>query len=587
MAIKATAVDRSKFRAKCNTDTGFAARYLFEFNYDEEMGLDGVPIRINRPNGGIRRDGPHKEMADFVDLNEPELLILTPRGSYKTSLIKCRIGRSVLCDRDTTILYCMKTEKMAKSKVKDMGRMLLSPKVKENYGNVKGKTWSSTQLFLSGRSHNVDQSSPNIQACGVEQGITGSHYNIIVVDDIVDWDTVKNPDQIEATKDFFTSLIPILAPGGTIIVVGTRYVDSDLYGYIIRELKNFKILRLDCGMKVQRDESGSWSLEGEPTYPHLTEKVLQQKFAQMNNPSDFVSQYMNEIMSSAEQLFVREQFQSIPRWEEWMGQLSGYILTDSATTQNVNSCYSALAFVGLDFRDHAYLLDLRVGRMKPYEFVQNFINLLVVWGPKVFIKGCTFENIALNDTYRAMIVNDCREQGLSPRLIGIPRGGAGADKKDRRIEKLQGRFASGRFHVVGTVPRTFNDLGKTVELWNPEGWMGEETLFPQPSGELVNQFILHPRYGRKDIADCLADIDTMDRIGKRYCNPAPKPSNHVNWGRTKPAPGTGMPIVPATMNINGIERIVNVATGPPGQGESWWDQANDRVSRRGTGSSPF
>ena len=56
-----------------------------------------------------------------------------------------------------------------------------------------------------------------------------------MVDDIVDWDTVKNEDQIATTLEFFTSLIPILAPGGTIIIVGTRYADQDLYGYIIRE----------------------------------------------------------------------------------------------------------------------------------------------------------------------------------------------------------------------------------------------------------------------------------------------------------------------------------------------------------------
>lgn len=583
--IAATLEETAQFRAKCSRDTGFAARYLFEFNYDTAKGEDGTMVQVNRPNGGIRRDGPHAQMTEFIDADGSAKLMLAPRGSYKSSILESYCCRRVLQDRDTTILYVMKTEDMAKTKLRDMRRLLAMDRVVEVYGQALAPRGNMTEVFVEGRSGNVAHNSANIQACGVGQSFTGSHYGVIILDDVVDWESVRTAEQVEKTLYFFKMVIYLLDPGGVIIVNGTRYVDQDLYGHIIRNLERFQILSLDCGMQVKRDDAGKYYLEGEPVYPHLTRDHLQDFFDSMDNPADFVAQMCNSIMSSAEQLFRREHFQYIPRWEDWMGNCSGYILTDTAASTSKTACYSVAALVGLDYRDHAYLFDLRVGRMKPYEFVQHFVDMLDKWGSLINVHGCLFENIALNETYRAMITDECRRRGLNPNLISVPRG-LGDDKKERRIEKLQGRFSNGRFHVVGTIPTSFNDLGKTIELWNAEGWRTEDDLFPKPDGELVKEFVFWPRYSKNDIADALADIDSVDRTGKRYCTPAAKSSfeNALN----RPPRGAGRPLCPVQMKVNGITRVVDIAVQPSTvptaspQG-SWWDQVGTQQRPTGSG----
>ena len=573
--VQATQEDISLFRSRAASDTGFYARHIAEFDYDETEGEDGFPVKGNRPHGGIRATGAHRESTDFLDKPGGRKLILEPRGSYKSTKLENFCCRHVSRDRDTTILYMMATQSMAESKVRDMGRILLSDRSRKTFGDLKGKKWKDDAIFVSGRSHNVAENAPNIKAVGRDTDFTGSHYRIIILDDIVNWDNVRNSEQIQKTLDVFKMVIPLLDPGGILIVCGTRYVDPDLYGHIIRNMPSFDVLHKGCGMKVRRDEAGKWFLEGEPTYEHLTKEHLEQVFETMcleGNPADFVSQYQNEIMSSAEQQFTRQQFRVMRRYEPWLDDCRGYILTDTATSVSDQACYSVAALVLLDFRDNAYLVDLRVGRMKPWEFVGEFVDLVEKWSPRIMINGATFEKIGLNDTYQAMITEELRKRGRSIRIIGISRGTAD-DKKERRISRVQGRFSSGRFWVVDDPSiRTYLDLGQSLVLFDPEGYKDEDGI-PWPDGELVKEFVFFPRYGRNDIADAIADIDATDAQGKRYCAPAPK--SFETEERYKRLQGVTSPVMPVQMDINGITRIINAAESQNGsvQGGDWWDLA--------------
>lgn len=580
--IKATQEEMALFRRRAATDTGFYCRHIAEFNYDEVEGPDGVPVKGNRPHGGVRATGAHRESTEFLDKRGTRKLILEPRGSLKSTKLEGYCARLVSADRDTTILYMMETEELASTKVRDIGRILMSERSQSTFGPMKGKKWSDSQLFVSGRSTNVAENAANIKATGRDSAFTGSHYRVIILDDIVTWDNVRNADQIQKTLDVFKMCIPLLDPGGILIVCGTRYVDQDLYGHIIRNLPQFDVLHKGCGMEAIRHEDGRWDIVGEPAYEHLTEKHLREQFETMcqeGNPADFVSQYQNVIMSSAEQLYTRPQFRVLRRYEQWLDDARGYILTDTAVSQSEQACYSVAAMILLDYRDIAYLVDLRVGRFKPWEFVGEFMDLVRKWSPRVFLGGATFERIALNETYRAMITEELRKSGQSLEFIPISRGSSD-DAKDRRISRLQGRFSGGRFYVVDDPNmRHYLDLGKSKSLFDPEGYLDENGL-PWPDGELVKEFINFPRYSRNDIADALADMDATDANGKRFCSPAPK--TRASEARYRQTAGIRTPIAPVSMDINGITRVIDAAQygAQPNQSADWWDLAYEETMRK-------
>jgi len=70
-----------------------------------------------------------------------------------------------------------------------------------------------------------------IETFGIEKQPTSRHYDVIILDDVVNETNVTSADIIQKTKDKFRLLTSLLvAPSNPIYVIGTRYHFNDLYG---------------------------------------------------------------------------------------------------------------------------------------------------------------------------------------------------------------------------------------------------------------------------------------------------------------------------------------------------------------------
>ncbi len=519
--------DWSKVDAKrCLTDTGYLARELLGFDYDhnEETG------EITRP-GGIYPTGPHQEMVEFLDTNDGKhKQLMCPRGARKTSILVAFCVRHILANPNIRILYAMQTHTEAGRTVQQVRDILEHNKgIAALFGDIRGdsKNWRSSQFTVGNRS-NVALREPTMMAGGIGKTVTGSHPDIILLDDMVDWTNIGTPEAIDKPIIYLKLCFPLLEKGGLIVECGTPYDESDIHHHVKNELSTtFSRLEVNCGMEIMSDGKGDYELIGEPTFPHLTESFLKAELERMG-PTDFAANYCLKCASPENQLFFREHFK-ISTWQKWMSTLSGYILTDTATSDNKTSNLNVIALVLMGHDDTAYLADMRVGIWKPDDFVENLLDMTMQWRPRCRLHLQTLENVSLNHVYRAVIEQRARERQIPIRLVGIPRGVGHAAKKDR-IKRLQPRFVSGKFIVLNTVPEKVMVRGKEKVLFNPNGWQSEtgELL---PDGMLVDQFI-RPNSKLKDIPDCLADIEASDSDRRRICVPSPKPA----WqdGRSEP-----------------------------------------------------
>src|SRR3990167_3115988 len=60
----------------------------------------------------------------------------------------------------------------------------------------------------------------------------------LFLDDILDDSVLGTPEQVEKTMNFYRKILDLLKrPDGKLTVVGTRWHDRDLYGHIIKNLK--------------------------------------------------------------------------------------------------------------------------------------------------------------------------------------------------------------------------------------------------------------------------------------------------------------------------------------------------------------
>lgn len=190
---------------------------------------------------------PFHDLIDNVLLSESRYKkILIPRNHLKSSDVMAWILWSILRNPDISILYESSIYEQAKKYLAEMRHHLESPKWVELFGDWKGSPWADSKLQVSTRQK--IQPAPTVSASGVDKSQTGQHYDLIVLDDIVDEKNSKTKELREKVINRYKQALSLLRPGGVIVLVGTRWDRDDLYGWIDsqQEIKNlFESVLLD------------------------------------------------------------------------------------------------------------------------------------------------------------------------------------------------------------------------------------------------------------------------------------------------------------------------------------------------------
>lgn len=517
--------DRAHLRHLCETDTFFLARDILGHTwslveYEDENGRKRGGT-FDGDEWGISRLTPHKDMVEFLDGPELNKLLLCPRSSYKSTLIVVKCVQRILQNPNIRILYAMKVYEEAQKKVEAIKEIFEANELLiELYGDFQTRKWSSKRFTVATRTRR-GMHNPTVEAGGVDKSNTGNHYDLGVLDDLVDKKNVQTATGLLSVDNYVEEVEPLIDPGCEKWFIGTRYHELDKYGKIKREQsQDFAIFEIGCGYRIVADGDGGEEMvptpenvEDKPLYPHLTRPVLEAKWRSMGTRA-WTSQYENKILSGAQAVFHRKQFQFI-QWEDWMETFRAYLLVDTATKKEEDGCFSCVHVVAMDSIHNAYLLDSIMGRWQPNTVVERIFEMHELWEQRVPIGGVLMEEVTMNRVFSAMIENEGRTRQTRINLIPTKRG-ISEGTKDERIMGLQYRFAHKQFFVVDTCNRYYQDAGQTLVYFDPNGFKDEsgETM---PGGELVDQFVQFPAWGRKDAADAMADIEATDSKGRRIC----------------------------------------------------------------------
>ena len=188
---------------------------------------------------GYRIDEPHWNILKHYEQAQ-ETLDLAPRGCGKT-----RIGNIGYCawlaanNPNIRILIVSDTDTHAVRFLGTIKAVLEShPLIKQYYGNLKGESkWTDHEITLKTRTDKT-LTEATISAMGAYSGaVTGGHFNVIIADDLANFDNSRTEAQRERMKEWFkTSLMPTLIPGGEIHCLGTRYHYNDLWQMVMEDL---------------------------------------------------------------------------------------------------------------------------------------------------------------------------------------------------------------------------------------------------------------------------------------------------------------------------------------------------------------
>lgn len=275
--------------------------------------------------GGTLEEVPHMELCRelakaFPDLRFPvdapklRSLILLPRGTYKTYICGIFLPLYILTKNpNARIMISAHRHDVAKQRLASIKHYIERDAVfREKFGNwkpeFKEEKWSEDSVVITARTMNLND--PSIDTCAVDRNKDGSHPDVIIGDDIQSVPNAATPTMRAKVWSHVTSMIPQLVPGGTMLLVGTRKHNQDIYGKIFKvndekfarkEEPLFSVLRHGA----YRDD-GSLYFPGRLTHEYLKDEKL------VMGDKMFANEYLNEPIEEGAKMFTKDQIEMEP-----------------------------------------------------------------------------------------------------------------------------------------------------------------------------------------------------------------------------------------------------------------------------------
>ena len=507
--------EREFFCERALSDTGFFARHVLGMDTDRE---DNNNATSEVGKGGIRDYGPHQEMIRFLDDEDDPRpgALWAPRYSYKSSAVKAFITRKVLAHPDIAILLVMHDLKDAESRSAQIRDSLLENEtIVEMFGHLKGPQWQRGAWTSALRQDKTIQQ-PTLSVASPKKAKTGGRFNLIIFDDVVsETSYLTELGRKEGIRVIEKSL-NLRARQTRYVLVGTPYHPGDANHWVIDQGWRH-CTHMDVGCSIVVKEDGTLGLEGKARWPNLSKEFLETYLRDGMTYELFMSQFKLKVVAGLTQAFQRTHFRHGKFQASTHGELTGYLLTDVAPSGSEKGDFNALVYVGIDSREHVKILDIEVGFWKMHEFCSRYLNMLSRWSNRVTHRAELWEESLSFYSYFQYLQIQAR---LSGQRINAERQKRNqhSKSKDERIAGLALRFQAHEIEVMDTVPRTWNTGTEVRDLWQPEGYIDQETGNALPGGDLVEWFVRFPHHAKKDVPDALALVDATDRkTDSRIC----------------------------------------------------------------------
>lgn len=382
----------------------------------------------------------HEDLCHWVTDNRgKKRLLLIPRGHLKSSIIT--IGYTlwqIAKNPEVRILISNATYAMATNFLSQIKDVLKKNEVfKELYGDLSNDAdnWRESQITVAKEGWRAKE--PTVTVYGMGGSLTGQHYDVIILDDLVNSDNITTKDQLDKVIEFYKQSLSVLEPKGELLVVGTRWHQSDLYGWILDPENNI----LPSFAVYQRAAyTGEWG-EGKILFPQkFTWKYLTE-LKREQGPTLFSSQYMNDPVSDENATFKKEMFRYFYS-EEFVGKRLVYFTTvDPAISQEKEADFTVIMTIGVDESNNWWIADIFRDRVTPMQLLDQLYYVNSKYRPSMI----GIEQVAFQKALQYFIQDEMRRRNSYLPVQEIKPDHN--ESKEMRIKGLEPRYAAGTiFH---------------------------------------------------------------------------------------------------------------------------------------------
>jgi len=183
--------------------------------------------------------GSHLPMCHVLEGPSPQKLLAVPRGTFKSSIgvVAYAIWR-LIKNPNLRIMIDSEVYTNSKNFLREIKAHLKSEPFIALYGDMEGPVWTETEITVKTRT--IIKKESSITCSGIGAIKTGQHYDLIICDDLSSQKNTLNPDVAAKVIDHYRLYTSLLDPGSEIVVIGTRYSENDIIGFILREILGLK-----------------------------------------------------------------------------------------------------------------------------------------------------------------------------------------------------------------------------------------------------------------------------------------------------------------------------------------------------------
>jgi predicted phage terminase large subunit-like protein len=381
----------------------------------------------------------HRRVCDFIteNINTKQLLILLPRGVFKSSLVTVGFSTyTIVTDPKTRIFIGNATYPMATQFLSQIKNQLQrNEPLKRLFGNLaeSADSWREDRIYVA-REKSYEQKDPTVWAYGIGGNFVGSHFDMAILDDLVSRENISTKEQIEKVKNAYRDSLDLIDPQPNghkrVIIIGTCWHWDDLYAWIMQDPNlrdDFAVLRLPA----YEGEFGS----GKLLFPtRLSWKVLGE-LKRKQGSYHFASQYLLDPIPTEDQVF-KGPFKTYEETDIRGIDLRRFVTLDPAISEKKDADYSAMVCVGVDKNNTWYILDVWRDKVQPKALIDQIFYWNEKWKPITF----GIEVVAFQKALQYFILDEMKKRN---NYVPIKELKHADTSKDERIRGLQPRYEVG------------------------------------------------------------------------------------------------------------------------------------------------
>lgn len=426
--------------------------------------------------------GVHIELCQWLTRpsGKDHQLVLLPRAHQKSAIAALYVAWRIARDPVVTILYLSANSRLAEKQLK-MIKDILESDIFQMYwpdhlfpDEGKREKWTNSEIAIDHpRRKEEGIRDATVFTAGLTTGITGLHFDEVILDDVVVQENAMKEDLRNLTATQVSLIASIANPDSQTKAFGTRYHPKDLYNDLVNMVEEVYDDEGNILEKVPVYETFERVVEsvgdgtGEFLWPKqrrsdgkwfgFDTRELARKRAQYLDKTQFYAQYYQNPNDPEGSGINRELFQYYDRkhiTKEISGvyfkqdKLNVYAAIDFAFSTTKKADFTSICVIGIDARGNIYILDIdRFKTNKMSEYFEHIRSLHTKWG----FRKLRAEVTAAQD----VIVEDLKTSYFKPLGLSItidkhrPNRHMGT-KAERISATLEPRYANGAlWHYVG------------------------------------------------------------------------------------------------------------------------------------------